>query len=144
MTNTDVVKRLYELFETGNNNAIRQILDDNVEWNQMKGFPSGGQFVGIEAVLDNVFGGFRQNWTDWKATITQYIETEDGAFVIGFYSGTYNATGLSTRSEFVSDYRVKNGRITAFNQYTDTFLIARAMGLTREYVENLATTSAEL
>jgi uncharacterized protein len=61
MNNLETVKRMYELFATKDNNAIRQIFDGNIKWNQMKGFPGGGQHVGADAVLENVFGGFRQN-----------------------------------------------------------------------------------
>ena len=132
MGNIETVKRMYELFATRDNLAIASILDENIRWNQMKGFPGGGQHVGIDAVFNQVFGGFRNNWTDWKATITRYIDSGDGVFVIGYYEGTYNSTGKSMRADFACEYKVSNGKITEFNQYTDTFLIARAMGLTTE------------
>ena len=101
MGNIETVKKMYELFATKDDNAIRQIFDENIKWNQMKGFPGGGQHIGADAVFENVFGGFRQNWTDWKATNTRYIESDDGVFVIGFYEGTYNATGKYMKSDFV-------------------------------------------
>jgi hypothetical protein len=129
MDNIETVKKMYEFFATKNNNAIRQIFDENIQWNQMKGFPGGGQYIGADAVFEKVFTGFRENWTDWKATITRYIDSSDGAFVIGFYEGTFNATGKYMKAEFACEYKVKDGKITAFNQYTDTFLIAEAMGL---------------
>jgi uncharacterized protein len=36
------------------------------------------------------------------------------------------------KSEFACEYKVKNEKITEFNQYTDTFLIAEAMGMVKE------------
>ena len=39
MGNIETVKRMYELFDTKDNNAIRQIFDENIKWHQMKGFP---------------------------------------------------------------------------------------------------------
>jgi uncharacterized protein len=132
MGNIEVVKRMYELFATKDNEAIKQIFDEQIEWNQMKGFPNGGQHVGSEAVFEKVFGGFRQHWTDWKATINRYVDSGDGVFVIGFYEGTYNATGKYMKADFACEYKVREGRITAFFQYTDTFLIGQAMGLTKE------------
>lgn len=132
MGNIDTVKRMYELFATKDNDAIKKILDENIKWNQMKGFPGGGQYVGPNAVFEKVFGGFRRDWTDWKATITRYIDSGDGVFVIGFYEGTYNATGKYMKADFACEYKVNDAKITEFNQYTDTFLIGQAMGLTRE------------
>lgn len=132
MENIETVKKMYALFATGDHTAIRQIFDENIKWNQMKGFPGGGQHVGADAVFEKVFDGFRQNGTNWKATITRYIDSGDGVFVIGVYEGTYNATGKCMQSDFACEYKVKEGKITEFNQYTDTFLIAQAMGLTKE------------
>jgi ketosteroid isomerase-like protein len=132
MGNIETVKKMYELFATKDNNEIRKIFDENIKWNQMKGFPGGGQHIGADAVFEKVFGGFRENWTNWKATITRYIDSGDGVFVIGFYEGTFNATGKFMKSDFACEYKVKDGKITEFNQYTDTFLIGQAMGLTKE------------
>ncbi|TJZ62891.1 nuclear transport factor 2 family protein [Sphingobacterium olei] len=135
--NIETVKKMYELFATGDNNAIRQIFHEDIKWNQMTGFPGGGQYIGSEAIFEKVFGGFRQNWSDWKATIARYIDSGDGVFVIGFYEGTYNKTGKYMKSNFACEYKVKHGKITEFNQYTDTFLIAQAMGLTKEMNDHL-------
>ena len=132
MGNIETVKRMYELFTAKDNEGIRNIFDQNIKWNQMKGFPNGGQYIGADAIFDKVFGGFRQNWTNWKATITRYIDSGDGVFVIGFYEGTYKQTEKSMKADFACEYKVKDGKITEFNQYTDTFLIGQAMGLTSE------------
>lgn len=127
-----IVKKMYALFADKDYNGIREIFDENIKWNQMKGFPGSEQHVGADAIFTNVFDVFGNNWTNWKATINRYIESGDGVFVIGYYEGTYNATGKYMKSDFACEYQVKKGKITAFNQYTDTFLIGQAMGLTRE------------
>lgn len=130
MTNIETVTKMYELFATKDNEAIRTIFAPDIKWNQMKGFPGGGQHTGPDAVFEKVFGGFRKNWTGWKTTITRSIDSGDGVFVIGYYEGTYNATGKYVKAGFACEYKVKAGKITEFNQYTDTFLIGEAMGLT--------------
>ena len=126
------VQKMYELFASQDNEAIRSIFDEKIKWNQMKGFPGGGKYVGADAVFDQVFYEFRQSWTTWKATVTRYIDSGDGVFVIGFYEGTYKATGKSMKADFACEYKVKDGKIIEFNQYTDTFLIGQAIGLIRE------------
>ncbi|WP_207759834.1 nuclear transport factor 2 family protein [Flavobacterium cyanobacteriorum] len=132
MTNIETIKKMYELFASKDNNAIREIFDPNIRWNQMKGFPGGGQHVGPDAVFENVFNRFRDNWTVWAATITRYIDSGDGVFVIGYYEGTYKNTGKTMKADFACEYKILNGKIIEFNQYTDTFLIGEAMGLIRE------------
>ncbi len=132
MNNIDTVKKMYELFATKDYEAIKKIFDKNIRWNQMRGFPGGGQYIGAEPIFEKVFDGFRKDWTDWKATITRYIDSGDGVFVVGCYEGTYKATGRSMQADFACEYKVKEGKITEFNQYTDTLLIGQAMGLMRE------------
>jgi uncharacterized protein len=122
---------MYALFALKDHTSIRQIFDEHIIWNQMKGFPNGGQYIGADAIFENVFDGFRKNWTNWSATINRFIDSGDGVFVIGFYEGTYNATGRYMQSDFACEYKIKEGKIMAFNQYTDTFLIGQAMGLTK-------------
>ena len=36
------------------------------------------------------------------------------------------------KSDFACEYKIKNGKITEFNQFTDTFLIGQATGMTKE------------
>ncbi|WP_082632197.1 nuclear transport factor 2 family protein [Algoriphagus resistens] len=132
MENIETIKTMYDAFEKKDYDAIRQLFDVNIEWNQMKGFPGGGQHTGVDAVFKKVFDGFGKDWINWKATILRYFDTGEGVFVIGFYEGTYVTTGKSMKSDFVCEYKVKDGKIAEFNQYTDTFLIGQAMGLTKE------------
>jgi uncharacterized protein len=132
MGTIETVKKMYALFAANDTTALHQLFDENIKWNQMRGFPGGGQHRGKKAVLEKVFNGFNQDWTNWKATITRYIAIGDGVFVIGTYEGTYTRTGKYMQSDFASEYKVKDGKITEFNQYTDTFVIAQAMGLTKE------------
>jgi uncharacterized protein len=134
--NIRTVQRMYELFATKDYHAIREIFAENIEWNQMKGFPGGGQYKGPDAVFNQVFEGFKSQWKDWKATITRFIDSGDGVMVVGYYEGTYLSTRKYMKADFACEYKVKDGKITAFHQYTDTFLIAQAMGLALEPISN--------
>lgn len=132
MKNIEIVKKMYDLFAANKHDEIRNLFAPNIQWNQMKGFPGGGQYSGIEAVIQKVFGGFNSDWTNWKAHITRYVDTGTSVFVVGFYEGTYNTTQRYMKANFICEYEVKDNCITAFHQYTDTFLIGQAMGLTIE------------
>lgn len=132
MGNIEIVKKMYELFAAKDNEGIRQLFDPAIQWNQMKGFPGGGQHSGPDAVFENVFGRFRKNWTEWKATLTRFIDCGDGVFVLGYYEGIFSATGKYVKADFASEYKVREGKITEFNQYTDTYLIGQAMGLIKD------------
>ena len=130
--NIETVKKMYEFFAAKDFELIRNVFAKDIKWNQMKGFPESGQYVGAKQIIEKVFMDFSKNWDNWKATNTRYVDSGDGVFVIGFYEGTYKATGKSMTAEFISEYKVAEGKITEFNQFTDTFLIAQAMGLTAD------------
>jgi ketosteroid isomerase-like protein len=134
--NIDTVKEMYRLFAIKDYDKIREIFHQDIRWNQSKGFPGGGQYVGADAVFQNVFDSFGKRWTNWKATITRYLDSGDGVFAIGFYEGKYNETGKFMRADFACEYKIRDGKICEFNQFTDTFLIGRAMGLTKEFSLN--------
>ena len=127
MKNTEIVKKMYQLFANGETEKIKAIFADDLKWNIMVGFPNGGQYIGIEAVFENVFGYFNKYWDSWKAISTRYIETEDGVFVVGYYEGMNKETGKSVKADFASEYKVKDGKIIEYNQYTDTALVVEAI-----------------
>ena len=127
MSNIETVQKMYTLFAEGNTENIKTIFDDDLKWNMMKGFPNGGQHVGIDAVFKNVFGYFKEPWESWKAISLRYIETEDGVFVVGYYEGTYKKTGKYVKADFASEYKVNNGKVIEYNQFTDTALIVEAI-----------------
>ena len=127
MSHLATIQEMYRLFAAGNTEAIRQLFAPDVRWNMMSGFPGGGRYVGVEEVFARVFPYFRQHWTDWQAHSTRLVETATGVFVIGYYEGTYPATGRQVRADFAAEYQITAGKITEYNQYTDTLLIAQAM-----------------
>ncbi|WP_052732951.1 nuclear transport factor 2 family protein [Hymenobacter terrenus] len=127
MSNVDIIREMYRLFAAGDTESIRRIFDPQVRWNMMAGFPGGGRYVGINAVFARVFPYFCEFWNDWKAHSTRLIAIDDGVLVIGYYEGTYKATGRYVRAEFAAEYQIQDGKITEYNQYTDTQVIAEAM-----------------
>ena len=130
--NMETVREMYRLFAERDDEGIRRLFDPEIEWVQMEGFPGGGRYVGADAILGGAFAGLRQQWEDWRAVVERYLDAGDSVVALGFYEGTYGSTGRSMRAEFAHVVEIKDGRISRFVQYTDTFEVAEAMGLTRE------------
>lgn len=127
MSNLSVVKDLYAAFRGRDRERILELLHPQVEWVQAEGFPGGARRVGPDEVLSGVFDGFRDNWDDWKAGVDEYLDGGDAVIALGAYSGTFKRTGRSMHAPFAHVYRVRDGRIVHFQQYTDTRLVADAM-----------------
>jgi uncharacterized protein len=128
MTNIDTIKRLYQLFAVRDNEEIRKIFAADIVWSQMDGFPNGGTYIGADAIFENVFAGFREHWTIFNTVVTEYVDASSSVMVIGYYEGIYEQTGRPVKAAFVHRYHLKKGKIIRFTQYTDTYLIAKAMG----------------
>jgi len=126
-TNVDIIKHLYQLFATKDNEGVRAIFAPAIEWSQMEGFPNGGTYIGADAIFKNVFAGFREHWTVFNTIVTEYMDAGNAVIAIGYYEGTYKQTGRSVKAAFAHHYQLEAGKITRFTQYTDTYLIARAM-----------------
>lgn len=127
MNNLEIVKRLYTAFSARDTDSIRQIFDPEIEWIQNDGFPGGGRYIGVDAVLKDVFAKFRSDWDTWQAIVEEWLDAGNTIVALGEYRGTHKSTGKSTKAAFAHVYRLKDGRIFRFQQYTDTLKVAEAM-----------------
>ncbi len=120
---------MYRLFGQRDNEGARRPFDPEIEWVQMKGFPCGGHYAGVDVTFDGVFAGFRKQWEVWRAIIERCLDAGESVVVLGFYEGTYRSTGRSVRAEFAHLFKLGDSRIVRFVQCTDTLKVAETMGL---------------
>ncbi len=83
--------------------------------------------MGLKQLLMKVFAKFRVDWDAWQANVHEWLDAGDTIIALGEYRGTYKITGRSMRAAFAHVYRLKNGHIVRFQQYTDTLKVAEAM-----------------
>ncbi len=132
MTNLDTLKKLYIAFTAKDTDTIRKIFHPQIEWNQMPGFlPGNGTTIGADDIFKYVFEPFGLYWENWKTVVTDYLDAGDHIIAIGYYEGTNKETGKNMKADFSHIYKFYDGLITTFDQYTDTYLVAKAMGKTQ-------------
>ncbi|MFT7668740.1 MAG: ketosteroid isomerase-like protein [Planctomycetota bacterium] len=122
----EVVQALYASYATKDEQQLRQLIHEDVEWNQCEGFPGGARRKGIEDVLSGVLHGNRGMWTGFAAEIGEYIVSGGSVVVLGTYSGTHAVTGKGMSAGFVHIYRVEGKQVIRFDQYADTWPMVRA------------------
>lgn len=127
MNNLEIVQRLYVAFATKDRETILNLFAPDIEWIQNEGFPGGGRHVGAETVLNDVFARFRVDWKSWEASVGEWIDSGEKIIALGEYRGTHQRTGKTMRAAFAHIYRIANGRIIKFQQFTDTLKIAEAV-----------------
>lgn len=125
--NGAIISGLYAAFAKGDVPAVLAEFDPKIEWIDADGFPTGGTFVGPDAVLNDVFMPLINEWDGFSVTPDEVVESGERVVSMGHYAGTNKKTGKSFRVPFAHAWRLKGGKITHFQQYTDTHLVQEAM-----------------
>lgn len=116
------VHALYDGFAAGDIVAVTGLMSPDIIWNEAESNPyaDGNPYVGPDAVLAGVFARLGAEWTGFAATPEEFIVDGERVVALGRYTGAYNETGKSLDVPFVHVFTVENGKITHFQQYTDT------------------------
>jgi ketosteroid isomerase-like protein len=127
--NTQLVKDAYAAFKRGDIAAILNACDENVEWQGVIGtegvLPQSGLRRGRAAVAEF----FKQvaESTDFKSFEPQeFVAQGNRVVAIGRYSATMKPSGLPYSSNWVMLFTVKNGKVTKFEEYSDSAQLVRA------------------
>ena len=118
MKPTEVLKQLYDAFAAGDGATLGNLLGDT-DWIEARGGPYGGRYRGLAEVAANVFGPIANDVSDFSAVPDEVVEVgNDRALALGFYRGITSVGPLEIR--FAHLATVNAGRITQFEQFTDT------------------------
>lgn len=118
MTATATLAKLYDAFAAGDGNALDALIGDT-HWVEAAGGPYGGTYHGLGDIAANVFQPIGRDVQEFTAIPDEILSVgDDRAIALGFYRGTTSAGPLETR--FAHLATVSDGRITRFEQFTDT------------------------
>ncbi|WP_235562837.1 nuclear transport factor 2 family protein [Brevundimonas sp. Root1423] len=120
--NQAVVEELYRAFAANDAPAIARVLDENVVWTEAEGGPYADRnpYRGLSAVFDGVFGRIGVHFRDFRITPETFLPSGNRVVVLGRYAGTEIVTREPLDAQFAHVFTVANGKVTAFQQYTDT------------------------
>ena len=59
-SNLEIIKSTYEGSASSNAKHLAEALSEKVEWTEAEGFPYGGTYTGVEAIMENVFSRFER------------------------------------------------------------------------------------
>ena len=127
MTNIEIVRAHYAASAEGNVHLMMANVSPHVRWTEMAGFPCAGTWVGPQAVIDNVFAVLGRDWTNYRFELQSLVDGGERIVAEGAYHGTYRATGKELQARVAHIWKLQNGTIVAFEQFTDTLLVHRAM-----------------
>lgn len=125
--NKAMVMNIYQALATGDVARALGYFDDDIEWIEAAGFPYGGTYRGPGEIVEGVFRKLGTEWDNWKTVPAEFIADGDTVVVIGEYSGTYLASGKSFAAPYVHVWKLGDGKVTGFEQHTDTLIVDRAI-----------------
>lgn len=127
MTNADIIRAHYDASDRGDLDGMLAPLAADVRWTEAAGFPCAGTYVGPAAVAENVFERLQEDWDDYTLAVDEVVDGGDTVIGIGTYSGTNKRTGRFFAARVAHVWRLSGGEVVAFEQFTDTEMISRAL-----------------
>jgi ketosteroid isomerase-like protein len=131
--NAQFVQGIYEAFAQGDVPFVLAALDPGIEWNETEHgtFWTGHSFIGPDAVLEGVFARIAATFGDtFRVEVKRFLDSGSVVVMEGRYKGIALATGKALDAQVTHVLDIADGKVTKFQQYTDTWGWAEATGET--------------
>ena len=127
--NVALVEAIYAAFGTGDVPGVLARMSADIVWNEAENFPYADRnpYLGPEAVLTGVFARIGEEWDGFTVVPEDLLDAGNTVVVLGRYTGTYKATGRTLDAQLVHVWRIEDGKVVRFQQYTDTLQTARVI-----------------
>jgi len=123
MSNRQLVQDLYAAFGRGDVPAVLGAFAADIEWSEAEGNPyqrSGKAWVGPDSVLQNLFMKMGGDWESFTAQTQRFHDAGPMIVVEGRYAGRHKQSGKPLDCQFCHVWKIRDGKIASFQQYTDT------------------------
>ncbi len=127
--NVELMRGMYEAFGRGDIETVLGEMDEGIEWNEAENFiyADRNPYVGPQAVLEGVFARLGEDWEVFEVKPDEILDAGDRVVALGHYIGKHKASGKEVRAQFAHVWGVREGKVTSFQQYTDTKQFADAV-----------------
>jgi uncharacterized protein len=131
MSNVEMMRQAYEAFGRGDIPTVLGVMDANIEWREAEGNPyqpSGDPWRGPDAILQNLFVKLGADWDGFTVHPKEFHDAGSTVVVEGRYTGVHRATGKSLDCQVCHIWKVREGKVTSFQQFADTAQLQEVMG----------------
>ena len=110
--------------------AVLGAMDPAIVWNEAENFPYADRnpYVGPTVIREGVFARLGGEWENFSVHPEEIFDAGDTVVSTGRYTGAYKKTGTQISAQYVHVWRLRNGKLLKFQQYTDTLQVAKALG----------------
>jgi ketosteroid isomerase-like protein len=126
MNNLENLKNGYQDFATGNMEGVVSLWQQDIEWRTGTAMPyinADGIYKGAEAIVGGVFAHIPAYFNNFNIEISDFIDAGDKIVMVGYYTGTWKATGKEFKANAVNVWTFKNGKVSHFFEAADTAAI---------------------
>jgi Ketosteroid isomerase-related protein len=125
--NTEIVREAYRNFQTGDIESLLNKLADDVAWQlpSMENVPFAGKYQGREDV-GRFFATLNEAQEAREFEPQNFIADGDKVAVQGRYLWRVKAGGREYQGDWMHVFTLRDGKITGFQEYTDTAAAASA------------------
>lgn len=127
--NVTLVQSLYAAFTRGDIAPIIAACAPDIAWHshgRPEDYPTLGLRKGPQEV-QKFFQTVAENQTATDFSPRDYDAAGDRVFVRGHYAWTIRKTGKPAAAEWVHIFNIKGGKVTTFDEFTDTAQFAAAI-----------------
>ena len=126
--NVELARRGVEAFDRHDFEALAELMDPLIEWNDQRELPGAASHHGVEAVLRHLRATFGE-WADFRVEAQQFVEAGERVVITSRVSAKGQASGAPVeRVNFaVNEYR--EGRSLRVSIYGTKAEALKAVGL---------------
>ena len=125
--NIGIAKQAYANFKSGDIASLLGMLSDDVQWTlpEIENVPFAGKRRGRAAVAD-FFAGIAATQDVVAFEPLDFIAQNEKVVVQGRYTWRHRESGKDYSGEWAHVFTVRDGKVVAFQEYTDTAQAAAA------------------
>jgi uncharacterized protein len=123
----DTVRRMYELFAAGNDDAAVGLVDPDISWDTTAA-PAGVRVTGAEAAMRD-YRAMREAWEEYELVTEDFVEAGDHVVVVVLNRGRGIAGGVPIEARRAHVWRLRDEVPVSFRLYLDPEDAFEAVGL---------------
>ena len=131
MGNVQILKDVYEAAANDDIESVLAAFAPDIEWREADGHPyqpDGEPWVGVDAVKANLFDNLDSEWDGFTVSTGEFHDAGDTVVVECRYTGVHNTTGKRLDAQACHVWKLRDGKVTGFQQYVDTAHLFDVMG----------------
>ncbi|MBF7683107.1 nuclear transport factor 2 family protein [Acinetobacter sp. B5B] len=121
--NLNIIRSIYKASSEEIIPILADILAENVQWTEAAGFPTGGTYIGLNAIKTNVFYRLATEWSGFKTEAKTFLGDDNKVAVFGIYSGTSNTTGKYFEATFAHLWELEHEKVIKMEQFVDSAMV---------------------